>query len=78
MEASGLAPGSLTFEQYRTWLNDFWLQKITNTLHDIYCLKGLEVSSPDQREPVPGLRRLQHDQVVGGRRVHGRDVADVA
>ncbi len=49
MKASGLAPGSLTFEEYRTWLNDFWLQKITNTLHDIYCLKGLEVSSPDQR-----------------------------
>ena len=49
MEASGLAPGSMSFEQYRAWLNDFWLQKITNTLHDIYCLKGLEVSSPDER-----------------------------
>ncbi len=39
----------MSFEQYRKWLNDFWLQKITNTLHDIYCLKGLRVSSPDQR-----------------------------
>jgi hypothetical protein len=48
MDASGLAPGSMSFEQYRWWLNDFWLQKITNTLHDIYCLKGLKVSSPDQ------------------------------
>ncbi len=50
MAASGIDPDSMSFEQYRTWLNDFWLQKITNTLHDKYCLKGLEVASPDKPE----------------------------
>jgi hypothetical protein len=45
--ASGIDPNSMSFEQYRTWLNDLWLQKITNTLHDKYCLKGLDVASPD-------------------------------
>lgn len=47
--ASGLDPNSMSFEQFRAWLNDFWIQKITNTLHDKYCVNGLDVSSPDQR-----------------------------
>lgn len=56
--ASGIDPRSkISFEQFRTWLNDFWLQKITNTLHDKYCVKGLEVSSPDK----PGLFRIYGD-----------------
>ncbi len=57
MSASGINPNSMSFEQYRTWLNDLWLQKITNTLHDKYCLKGLEVSSPDKK----GLFRIYGD-----------------
>ena len=48
MAASGIDPNTMSFEQYRTWLNDLWIQKITNTLHDKYCLKGLEVASPDK------------------------------
>jgi hypothetical protein len=42
----GLGAGDVTFEQYRYWLNDLWLQKITNTLHDKFCVEGLTVSSP--------------------------------
>jgi hypothetical protein len=47
MQASGISPDSMSFDQYRLWLNDFWLQKITNTLHDKYCVEGLMVASPD-------------------------------
>lgn len=47
MQTIGLAPYAMSFEQYRLWLNDFWLQKITNTLHDKYCVQGLSVASPD-------------------------------
>ncbi|MEO6122711.1 MAG: DUF4157 domain-containing protein [Ilumatobacteraceae bacterium] len=50
MRASGISPDSMTFSQYRLWLNDFWLQKITNTLHDKYCVNGLKVASPDNAE----------------------------
>jgi hypothetical protein len=58
VEATGIAPHSgMTFEQYRVWLNDFWLQKITNTLHDKYCLNGLWVSSPDH----PNLFKVYGD-----------------
>ena len=42
----GLNAGDVTFAQYRYWLNDLWLQKITNTLHDKFCVEGLTVSSP--------------------------------
>lgn len=49
MTASGLDPNLMTFNQYRTWLNDFWFQKITNTLHDKYCINGLRVASPDNQ-----------------------------
>ena len=48
MVASGLDPNDVSFEQFRSWLNDLWLQKITNTLHDKYCINGLQVSSPHQ------------------------------
>ena len=47
MLASGLDRFGMSFEQYRLFLNDFWLQKITNTLHDKYCINGLTVASPD-------------------------------
>jgi hypothetical protein len=47
MSASGINPDSMTFAQYRGFLNDLWLQKITNTLHDKYCVNGLSVASPD-------------------------------
>jgi hypothetical protein len=46
VQAFGLNPDTVDFDDYRMWLNDFWLQKITNTLHDMFCLKGLVVSSP--------------------------------
>jgi hypothetical protein len=38
-------PGKVSLEQYRTWLNDAWFQKITNTLHDTFCVGGLDVGS---------------------------------
>ena len=50
-------PEVMTFEQYRTWLNDLWLQKITNTLHDRYCVRGLSVASPDN----PDIFRIYGD-----------------
>jgi hypothetical protein len=48
VEAAGLDPNVISMEQYRTWLVDSWYQKITNTLHDKFCIQGLEVGSPDQ------------------------------
>ena len=48
VEAAGLDPNLITMEQYRKWLVDAWYQKITNTLHDKFCVEGLEVGSPDQ------------------------------
>ena len=45
--ASGIDPSMVSFEQFRGFLNDLWLQKITNTLHDKYCVNGLTVASPD-------------------------------
>ena len=47
MSASGIDPNSMSFAEYRGFLNDLWLQKITNTLHDKYCVNGLSVASPD-------------------------------
>lgn len=57
MDASGIRPGSMTFEQYRKFLNDFWFQKITNTLHDKYCVQGLMVASPQN----PNMFRIYGD-----------------
>lgn len=47
VRASGIDPSVVSFDEFRGFLNDLWLQKITNTLHDKYCVNGLMVMSPD-------------------------------
>jgi hypothetical protein len=47
VRASGIDPSVVSFDEFRGFLNDLWLQKITNTLHDKYCVNGLTVASPD-------------------------------
>jgi hypothetical protein len=58
----GLNPDDVKFDQYRYWLNDFWLQKITNTLHDKWCVEGLVVGSPVK----PNLFRIYGDSHMLG------------
>ncbi len=56
-EAAELDPSVVNLEQYRTFLNDTWHQKLTNALHDQFCVGGLEMSSPEH----PGLFRICGD-----------------
>jgi hypothetical protein len=36
---------AVTYQDYMMFMNNAYVQKSTNALHDVFCLKGLEVSS---------------------------------
>jgi hypothetical protein len=46
VDRMGLDTDLVSYEFYRQWLNDLWIQKVTNTLHDKFCVEGLVVASP--------------------------------
>jgi hypothetical protein len=46
----GLNTDMVSYEFYRQWLNDLWIQKVTNTLHDKFCVEGLVVGSPAKKD----------------------------
>lgn len=48
IRAAGLDPNIISWDEYRTFLNDLWFQTMTNVLHNEFCEKGLIVGSPDK------------------------------